>query len=169
MNTIADIGGGIGTLMAEILKANPQLKGTVADLPSVILEARKIIQHQGLEDRCEVIECDFFNDVPSGSDAYLLSNILHDWSDEKCQIILDNCRKAMSIGSKLLIVEMLIPPGNESSIAKLLDLEMMVITGGRERTEVEYKNLIESSGFEYSQVIQTQENIFILEGNLKEE
>jgi hypothetical protein len=165
INKLTDVGGGFGVLMAEILAANPHLQGVVADLPSVIREARKVIQRQGLGNRCDVVECDFFKDVPSGSDAYLLSNILHDWSDEKCKIILKNCHRAMKTDSKLVVVEMIISPGNEPSIAKLLDLEMMVTTSGRERTESEFKDLFTSSGLILSRIIPTKENIFLLDGS----
>jgi len=164
INTLMDVGGGIGVLMAEILIANPLMKGVVADIPSVIQTARKIIQSRGLEDRCQAVECDFFKKIPSGSDAYLMSNILHDWSDEQCRIILTNCHRAMKTESKLLVVEMVIPPGNEPSVVKLLDLEMLVITGGRERTEPEFKNLFESSGFKFSRIIPTRESVCIIEG-----
>lgn len=164
ISTLTDVGGGLGILMVEILSANPLMKGFVADISSVIQKTEKMIQDSGIEDRCQAIECDFFRSIPSGSDAYLMSNILHDWPDEQCRIILKNCRQAMKKESRLLVVEMLIPSGNEPSIAKLLDLEMMVITGGRERTEEEFKNLFESSGFKLSRIIPTKENICILEG-----
>ena len=148
INMLTDIGGGLGALMAEILIANPVIKGVVADIPSVIQDTRRIIQSRGLADRCEAVECDFFKAIPAGSDGYLLSHILHDWPDDQCQIILNNCRQVMKLHSKLLIVEMIIPPGNQPSIAKLLDLEMLVTTGGCERTEKEFKTLLESSGFD---------------------
>ncbi len=161
---LTDVGGGLGVLMVEILLANSSMNGIVADIPSVIQETRKMIHARGIEDRCQAIEIDFFKNIPSGSDAYLLSNILHDWPDEQCRTILKNCQQAMKSGSKLLVVEMVVPPGNAPSVAKLLDLEMMVITGGRERTEFEYKNLFESSGFKLSRIIPTRENVCLLEG-----
>ena len=164
IDTLTDVGGGLGALMAEILIANPLMKGVVADIPSVIQKARKIIQFRGLEDRCKAVECDFFKEIPAGSDGYLMSHILHNWSEEQCKIILRNCHKAMKFESKLLVVEMLIPPGNQPSIAKLLDLEMLVTTGGRERTEKEFKSLLESSGFKLSRTIATQESICVIEG-----
>ncbi len=163
INTLMDIGGGTGTLMAEILEANPKIKGTVAETPSVAKIAKEEIQARGSKDRCRVVECDFFEEIPAGSDAYLMSHILHDWSDEKCRLILKNCHRAMKGESKLLVVEMLVPKGNEPHISKLLDLEMFVITGGRERTEAEYRELLESSGFKLSQVIPTKESICIIE------
>ena len=164
INTLTDVGGGLGVLMAEVLFANPLMEGIVADIPSVIQETRKIIQARGIEDRCQAVECDFFKNIPSGSDAYIMSHILHDWPDEQCRIILTNCQRAMKKESRLLVVEMIIPPGNEPSVAKLLDLEMLVITGGRERTEAEFKNLFESSGFKLSRIIPTKESVCIIEG-----
>jgi hypothetical protein len=164
IQTLTDVGGGLGILMAEILIANPLMEGIVADIPSVIQKTEKLIQARGIEDRCQTVECDFFKKIPSGSDAYLMSNILHDWPDERCQIILANCHRAMKKESRLLIVEMVIPPGNEPSVAKLLDLEMLVITGGRERTEEEFNNLFVSSGFKLSRIIPTKENVCIIEG-----
>ena len=163
IHTLTDIGGGLGILMAEILIANPLLKGIVADIPSVIQKTRKTIQTLGLEDRCQTVECDFFKEIPYGSDAYLMSNILHDWPDEQCRIILTNCHRAMKTESKLLVVEMVIAPGNEPSVAKLLDLEMLVITGGRERTEAEFNNLFVSSGFMLSRIIPTKESVCVIE------
>lgn len=164
INTLTDVGGGLGTLMAEILFVNPLIKGIVADTPLVIQETKKMIQSRGIEDRCQALECDFFKDIPAGSDAYLMSHVLHDWSDEKCRVILTNCHRAMKTESRLLVIEMVIPPGNEPSIAKLLDLEMLVTTGGRERTEKEFKTLLESSGFKFSKTIATKESICIIEG-----
>jgi hypothetical protein len=163
-NTLTDVGGGLGALMIEILVAYPSMNGIVADIPYVIQKAKKIIRARGLEDRCQAVECDFFKEIPAGSEGYLMSNILHDWTDEQCHIILTNCHRAMITGSKLLVVEMIIPPGNEPSIAKLLDLEMLVTTGGRERTEAEFKTLFESSGFKLSRIIPTKDGVCIIEG-----
>jgi len=164
IETLADVGGGLGVLTAEILLANPAMKGIVADLPAVIREARKTIRARGLEGRCRAVEVDFFKEIPSGAEAYLLSNILHDWPDEACRRILANCRRAMKKDSRLLILEMVVPPGNEPSVAKLLDLEMLVITGGRERTEEEFKELLAWSGFRLSRIIPTREGIWLMEG-----
>lgn len=164
INTLTDVGGGLGVLMAEILIANPLMKGVVADIPSVIQKARKTILSRGIEDRCKTVECDFFEKVPSGSDGYLMSHILHDWSSDQCRMILKNCHKVMKPASKLLVIEMVVPPGNQPSIAKLLDLEMLVTTGGRERTETEFKSLFESSGFKLSRIMPTKENICVIEG-----
>jgi hypothetical protein len=164
INTLTDVGGGLGALMVEILKVNPLMNGTVADIPTVIQKTKKIIRYQGLEDRCQAVECDFFKEVPAGSEAYLMSNILHDWPDEQCHIILTNCQQAMKSKSRLLVVEMIVPHGNAPSIAKLLDLEMLVTTGGRERTEAEFKNLFKSAGFKLARIIPAKNGVSIIEG-----
>ena len=163
INTLTDVGGGLGVLMAEILIANSLMNGIVADIPSVVCKTNEIIKSRGIEERCKTVECNFFEDIPSGSDAYLMSNILHDWSNEQCHIILNNCYRAMKSKSKLLIVEMVIPPGNQPSIAKLLDLEMLVTTGGCERTEDEFTKLLESSGFQLSRNVPTKAGVSIIE------
>jgi ubiquinone/menaquinone biosynthesis C-methylase UbiE len=169
IHTLTDVGGGTGALMMEILRSYPSINGIVADLPSVIQQAQKTIEDHGLENCCEAVECDFFHHIPPGSDAYLMSHVLHDWPDDQCLLILANCHKAMHPGSKLLIVEMIVPPGNEPSVAKLLDLEMLVITGGRERTEVEFEDLLEHSGFRLVRTIPPNENIFIIEAIRRED
>jgi hypothetical protein len=163
IGTLTDVGGGVGALMAEILAANPSMRGVITELPAVAGEAARLIRARGLEDRCEVVVCDFFKDVPPGSDAYLMSHILHDWQDDRCKLILTNCRTAMKAGSKLLVVEMVVPPGNEPSIAKLLDIEMLAITGGRERTETEFRALLETSGFRVSRVVPTRADVRVIE------
>jgi len=163
INSITDVGGGIGVLMLDILKANPLMNGAVADIPSVIKLTKEKIRLHGFEDRCQAVECDFFKNIPSNSDLYILSNILHDWTDEKCKIILQNLYNAMSVESKLLVVEMIIPQGNEPAIAKLLDLEMMVTTGGSERTESEFVDLFSSSGFKISKILRNNNEVCLIE------
>ena len=139
------------------------MHGIVADIWSVAEQAKKEIQARGLDDRCTVVECDFFTEIPAGSDAYLISHILHDWNDAQCQTILNNCHKAIQSGSRLLIVEAVIPAGNEFSIGKLLDLEVFVMGGGRERTQAEFRDLLESCGFQLSQIVPTEESISVIE------
>jgi hypothetical protein len=163
IDTLTDVGGGLGVLMAEILIANPSMGGIVAETPFVVPDVMRTIKARGVHDRCQALECDFFEDIPSGSDAYIMSNVLHDWSDEQCRIILANCRRAMKRESRLLIVEMIVPPGSGPSLAKLLDLEMLVTTGGRERTEEEFKTLLESAGFELSRIIPTNGDVDVME------
>lgn len=164
IKTLTDVGGGLGSLMIEILKANPHMKGTVAELPETIPQIIKIIKENKLENRMSAVKCNFFKEIPEDSDAYLLSHILHDWPDEKCINILTNCRKAMDSKGKLLIVEGIISPGNEFSMSKLLDLEVFLMGGGCERTEDEFEELFKKSGFRLSEVVQTDKGISIIVG-----
>jgi len=160
---IIDIGGGKGAILMEILKKNPHISGIIAELPSAIPEADKEISKNGIQDRCRTESCDFFKNIPYGSDLYLLSNILHDWPDEKCQLILNKCHKAMTDNSKLLVIEMIVPDRNKPSISKLLDLEMLVITGGAERTKKEFTQLFNLSGLKVSKIIPIKGDVSIIE------
>lgn len=163
LNKLADLGGGTGALMLEILKANPGLKGCVAELPQVAAQAREAIQASGLTDRCQAVECDFLQAAPEGYDAFIMCHTLHDWDDGPCAKILANCRRALPLDGKLLIVEHLIPAHHGFSVAKLLDLEVLVIGGGKERTEAEYRDLLQEAGFELARVIPTPAGIAIIE------
>ena len=163
IDSLTDIGGGNGALMSEILKSNLSLRGIVADRPSVVASAKEFIRGQGLEARCKAVTCDIFDEIPSGSDAYVMSHILHDWDDDEALTILRNCYRAVKPGDRLLVVETIIPPGNEFSIAKLLDLEVFVMGGGRERTEDEFRKLFETAGFALSRIVPTAESISIIE------
>jgi hypothetical protein len=160
---IIDIGGGKGTLLLEILKKNPHASGIIAELPSVIPEADKEISKNGIQNRCRTESCNFFKDIPHGGDLYLLSNILHDWPDDKCKLILNTCNKAMTDNSKLLVLEMIVPDVNKPSLSKLLDLEMLVITGGAERTKVEFTQLFNISGLKVTKIIPMKGDVSIIE------
>ena len=154
--TIIDVGGGHATLMASILKQNPQAKGIVFDRPEVAEGAKSSLASAGVSDRCEYIGGDFFVTVPTGGDAYLLASVIHDWDDEKSIEILKNCRRAMGGTAKLLLVEMVIPPGDTFFFGKLLDLNMLVNFSGRERTELEYRNLLSDAGFQLTRIVPTK-------------
>jgi hypothetical protein len=164
IHKLMDLGGGTGLLLLEVLKMYSSLEGVVADVQPVITETQKHIDNSGLSARCKGITCDFFHRVPSGFDAIMLSNILHDWPDEDCVRILGNCRQALALNDTLLIVEMIVPGANIPSVAKLLDMEMLTITGGKERTEAEYNRLLELTGFRLNRIIPAPENVFIIEG-----
>jgi len=155
---IVDVGGGNGTLLLSILQANPQMSGVLFDLPYVVEDARKHIAATDLTGRCEVVAGDFFASVPSGGDAYILKNIIHGWDDEHALKILQNCHRAMAENGKLLLVEGVIPPGNEPFRGKLVDLHMLVIAGGGgcERTEAEYRALFAAAGFTLTNVVPLQ-------------
>jgi hypothetical protein len=164
VHSITDVGGGLGSLMVAILKAHPHLEGVVADLPETAKQADGAIQTHQLQTRMRTVACDFFEDIPRGSDTYLLSNVLHDWPDDKCVTILNNCREVMKPQGKLLIVEAIVPEGNVFSVTKLLDLEVFLMGGGCERTEAEFGTLLDQSGFKLTQVIATEADISIIEG-----
>lgn len=161
---IVDVGGGLGSLMAAILQANPGTTGIVFDLPSVVEGAKKHLERAYLADRCEYVGGDFFKAVPVGGNIYLLVSILHDWDDDRCQAILKNCRFAMSNQAKLLIAEMVIPPGTAPSFVKAFDMTMLVLTsGGRERTEAEFQKLLAEAGFRLARVVPTDSTVSLIE------
>lgn len=152
-NFVVDVGAGNGMLIAAIATNNPKIQGLAVDLPHVTKEAEKQLTAAGVSDRCSAESCDFRNNVPAKGDLYILSNILHDWDDNNCQTILNNCREAMASDARLLIVEFLVPPANVFSPAKLLDVEMMVMSGGgRERTENEFRELLGEVGLRIEKV-----------------
>jgi ubiquinone/menaquinone biosynthesis C-methylase UbiE len=160
VNRLVDVGGGHGVLACAVLEANPHMHGVVFDLPGVIDGARTRLTEAGLTDRCEVIAGDFFQAVPAGGDAYVLSWILHDWDDQAAARILANCRAAMRGGGRLLVIEMVIPSGEEAPaspdldrLVKTTDLEMLTIVGGRERTAAEYRDLYTNAGFDLSRIL----------------
>ncbi len=160
---LVDVGGGTGNLLTTILQAHPHLEGLLYDLPHVAAEAREEIAKKGLSDRCEVAEGSFFESVPEGGDAYMMSHIIHDWNEDQCVQILENCRKAMNKESKLLLVEMVIPAGNEFHPSKLLDLIMLTIPGGKERTADEYADLFSKAGFELTGIVPTASPVSVVE------
>lgn len=167
INVVADIGGGNGSQITGILKRHTAMRGILFDLPHVIERARERIETAGLADRCELVGGSFFESVPEGADAYMMRHIIHDWDDEKSLTILRNCHRAMSSDSRLLVVESVIPRGNEPFGGKLLDLVMMLIPGGKERTEDEYRALFGKAGFELTRIIPTTTEISIVEAATK--
>jgi len=161
---VVDIGGGHGSFLASILKANPTAEGVIFDAPQVIEGAEARFRQQGVEGRCAAVGGDFFEQVPSGGDLYTLKWILHDWDDERSVAILKNCHRAMGPNARVLIVDAVIPPRNEPSLGKFMDLNMLVMTGGRERTEAEFRELLASAGFRLTRVIPTSSPVGIVEG-----
>lgn len=164
INTIADIGGGNGTVIAAVLNQYPHMQGILFDLPHVLERAKPNLNSAGVAVRCQTFSGDFFESVPSGADAYLMRHIIHDWDDDKATTILRNCHKALNANGRVLIVESVIAPGNEPSFAKLLDLTMMVLPGGKERTAEEYQRLLEASGFTFTRIFPTTSDVSIIEG-----
>jgi hypothetical protein len=164
IGTLVDVGGGYGTLLVAILTAHPQLRGVLYDLPHVIAGARPRLTAAALTGRCDARAGDFFTAVPNGGDCYLLKHILHDWDDDRCIAILKNCRRVMPIDGRLLVVELIIPPNNEPDYGKYLDLNMLVLYTGRERTEAEYRKLFEATGFALARVVATPSEVSVIEG-----
>ncbi|HJZ57825.1 MAG TPA: methyltransferase [Gemmataceae bacterium] len=153
---IVDVGGGHAALLSAILKATPNARGVVFDAPQVVAGAEPTVRAAGLADRCRTAGGDFFKEVPSGGELYLMKNIIHDWNDEKATAILRSCRRAIKPGGKLLLVEIVIEPGSGPSFGKLLDLEMMVLCDGKERTETEYRELLGGAGFRLTRIVPTE-------------
>jgi orsellinic acid C2-O-methyltransferase len=155
-HTLLDVGGGDGTLLAAILAATPSLRGVLLDTAAGLAEAPKRLSAAGLGDRCELVQGDFFESVPSSADAYLMKSIIHDWDDDRCVRILENCRRAMPQDGAVLIVEPVLPSKAEPSFAMLgvimSDLNMLVSTGGRERTEAEFASLLRAAGLQLKSV-----------------
>lgn len=150
---VVDVGGGHGNSLLPVLKAYPNVRGILFDQPHVVESARPVVASSGMADRCELVGGSFFEALPAGGDVYILGNILHDWNDEDCGRILAACRNAAKAESRLLVVETLVPPGNEPSPAKMLDIGMLVMLGGLQRTEQEYRDLLARSSFSVDRVI----------------
>lgn len=163
IKTLVDVGGGTGNLIIHILRRNPHLKGTIFDLPHVADAARKRLADEGLSGRCGIESGSFFEKVPAGADAYALSHIIHDWDEASCLKILRNCREAMSPQGRILIVEMVVPAPNEPHPAKALDLIMLAIPGGRERTPAEYEALFAKADLRLSRVVPTPSPVSVVE------
>ncbi|MCA9040121.1 MAG: methyltransferase [Planctomycetaceae bacterium] len=163
INVVADIGGGNGSQMIGLLQQESSLKGIVFDLPHVVERAKENVEYAGLTDRCALVGGNFFEAVPGGADLYMMRHIIHDWHEDKALAILRNCHAAMPEGGKLLVVESVIPPGNEPFGGKFLDLVMLLIPGGKERTEEEYRTLFAQANFELTRVIPTDTEVSIVE------
>jgi hypothetical protein len=152
---IVDVGGGHGGLITAILEKNPQVKGILFDAPEVIQGARPKIEAAGLADRLETVAGDFFKSVPEGGDAYVIKWIIHDWDDEKSNTILRNIRSRTQPNTKLILVDCVVPETDEPHFSKFIDLNMLVMTGGKERTEQEFAQLLAAAGFKLLRVIPT--------------
>ena len=163
INVIADIAGGHGFLLSQILKANPALKGILFDMDHVIAGSAEMFSKHGLADRVEAVSGDFFREVPA-ADAYIMKHIIHDWDDERSIAIMKNIHTAMVGDGKLLLLEMVVPEGNEPHPSKILDLAMLALPGGLERTESEYAALFERSGFKLNRIVPTMSPFSVVEG-----
>jgi O-methyltransferase. len=169
---IVDVGGGDGGLLIGVLQANREMQGVVFDLPHVVARAKQRIDEAGLTDRCMASGGDAFVEVPQGGDAYILSRVIHDWDDDNARKILVSCRKALTAGGRILVIERTVPdsakeaasiPGSVLSDIHLTDLNMMVMTSGRERTIREYQRLFAQAGLELIRVIPTHTAMNVME------
>ena len=163
--SVADVGGGHGGFLSVILRANPHLQGVLIDLPVFLPDARAALIKAGVADRCRLESADFLNAIPGGSDIYLLKSVLHDWDDAHCGRILSNCREALQPGNRLLIIERILPAGRKKRDAKvtMLDLQMLVMYGGKERTREEYLKLTEAADLKVNRVLETESGFQIIE------
>jgi hypothetical protein len=164
IGTLADVGGGYGTVLSIVLRRHPGLCGVLFDLPHVVASAGPLLERMGVAERVKLVGGDFLKSVPVQADAYLLKHILHDWNDDDAARILTNIRRGSGPGARLLLLEAVIEPGNAPQFAKLLDLEMLAIThGGRERTEREWNELLARGGFRLTRVVPTPSPVCVIE------
>ena len=164
IKTLVDVGGGHGGLITSILQRNPQMRGVLFDSPKVIEGARAFVSQSAVADRCKLVAGNFFESVPEGGDAIILKWIIHDRNDEQSVAILKNCRRALPENGNLILVEAVVPASSEPHFAKFIDLNMLVMTGGRERTEEEFRSLYEASGFKLIRIVPTESPFSVIEG-----
>jgi hypothetical protein len=169
IDTLVDIAGGHGAVLCEVLSRYPRMKGILFDMPNVIQEATCHICNLKMDERCQTIAGDFFEQVPSGGDAYYMQHIIHDWADEPALKILGNCRRALEGNRRgvLLIVDGIVPQNSEFHMSKLLDLEMLLMPGGRERTEPEWHALMNKAGFEITRIVPMKAAESVIEAKLR--
>ena len=163
---VVDVGGAHGHLLASILRSYVKVRGVLFDQPAVIAEASKtgFIGADDLGGRCEVVGGDFFESVPAGADAYVMKYIIHDWDDDESVRILQNCRKAMAEDGRVLVIDHVVAAGNRFDWGKLMDINMMVMMGSKERTKDEFRQLFTRAGLRLKRVIRTASSLSILEG-----
>ena len=164
VKTLADIGGGNGSLITMVLQRYPQLKGILYDIDHVVARAKPRLEAAGVADRCQVVAGNFFESVPAGADTYLMRHIIHDWDEARCIQILKHVRAVLPAGGKLLLIEVVVPTGNEPSFGKLMDINMMLLPGGKERTADEYRALYAAAGFKLSRIVPTSGVMSLIEG-----
>ena len=160
---LVDIAGGHGLLLAGVLRTNPNVQGILFDLPHVTEGANQLLKDEGVAERVEISVGDFFESVPAGADAYMMKHIIHDWDDERSLKILRNIHHAIAADGKVLLIETVVPAGNDPHLGKLADLEMLVSPGGVERTEEEFRELLAQAGFRLTRVVPTKSHLSIVE------
>ncbi len=165
--TIVDVGGGHGFAICSILKKYPEMQGVLFDLKDIVPGADQRIRELGLEKRCRTEHGDFFKAVPEGGDVYFMKHILHDWTDEQSTTILRNCRRAFGgRKGKIVLLEFVVPPGNEPHPSKVIDIEMLFFPGGRERMEQEWRDLFAGAGFRLTRIVPTKSPFSVIEAEV---
>lgn len=162
-SVVVDVGGGDGTLITTILHAYSALRGILFDRPEIAAGAQERLEREGLTERCQVVGGSFFDAVPEGGDLYILSDVIHNWSDEQAITILANCRRAVPESGLLLLIQEVLPPGNEPALGKVADLNMLAVLGGRERTEEEFRSVLAGAGFTLRRILHTRVSYGIIE------
>jgi len=160
--TLVDIAGGHGKVLTEILQKYPEIHGKLFDLEHVVNGAKPRIESLGLSGQCDVCHGDFFKEVPAG-DAYVMKHIIHDWDDAKATTILKNIHKASPKAARVVLLEGVIAPGNTPHLGKWIDLEMLLLPGGRERNEDEFRALFAGAGFRATRFVETKSPLCVIE------
>lgn len=163
IGTLMDVAGGHGLLLATVLARYPGMKGIVYEMPSVVDSAAGG-PTEPVKDRVTFVKGNMFESVPAGADAYMMKYIIHDWPDDVCIGILKRCRAGVNPGGKLLVVDAVVPLGGEFHMSKMMDLEMMLFPGGKERTEAEFRALFAASGWKVTRIVPTVTHLSIVEG-----
>jgi len=166
VGTIVDVGGGHGYLLAQILKAHPNLRGILFDQTSVVKDAGPFLESEELTERCQIAAGSFFAGVPQGGNVYVLKHIIHDFDDDDALKILRNCCSVMTPNDRILVIDIVFPQGNSSFLKTWMDVEMMLLLNGKERTEVEFQELFSRAGFKLNRIIPTRSEDSIVEGSL---
>jgi O-methyltransferase domain/Dimerisation domain len=166
IGTLVDVAGGRGFAITSILNRYPEMRGVLFEMPYMLDSAHEFVVQTGVRGRCEIIAGDFFGSIVGGGDAYYLQHIIHDWNDEKALLILKNVREAIgdNRNGRVLIVDSIVQPANAPDFAKMLDLEMLLMPGGRERTEEEFAELLKAAGFQLNRVLPTKSGKCVIEG-----
>ncbi len=160
---VVDVGGGRGGFLAAILQANPSVRGVLYDLPEVVKD-RRLLEAAGVIDRCALVGGNFFRSLPPGADLYIFKRVLHDWDDETCVSLLRQCRQVLPRTGRVLVIDAVIPPGNDPHPAKIVDVIMLTALTGRERTEPEFRALFDAAGLRLTRVLPTPSTLSIVEG-----
>jgi hypothetical protein len=169
IQTLVDVAGGHGHVLTAVLRQYPAMRGVLFDLEHVIAGATPLLDASGVRDRIETVSGDFFKAVPSGADAYIMKNIIHDWDDERAIAILKNIRTAFEgrRDGRVILLEAVIPPGNQPDFGKLIDIEMLLMPGGRERTADEFASLFSRAGFHLARIVPTESPLSVVDARIE--